>query len=399
MAPCSTSRPPRAALAHDPARVHAWLAGLVSLGLVACQVATNRDPNADPRGRTREEYVIATPDAAVFDNLADDAAITEVTPDAFLPPEVCADVEAVPERVRPALSLVVDGSGSMGCAYPEPDDCDCDAQLRDTCQAAPGASSRWQALQEALFAGDGLIARLHEVVDFGLLVYHDPLNAPSCPTFPVDLPALATPSPVALQEAFPAQPPGANTPTALALSHALSNLPEATAERPQHVLLATDGKPHTCFDSVTLEPPEVDYARVVAQAEAAHARAITLHVLSLAPAALDFAAHLSSVAAAGGSGDAHVPANRQALVEALQAVIASAISCTVSLNGAVDSDLRCSGTVALSGRALACEQERDGYRMLDESRLELLGDACDTFKRDPQASLSVSFPCKAFQAR
>jgi hypothetical protein len=200
----------------------------------------------------------------------------------------------------------------------------------------------------------------------------------------------------ALAAAYPATPPGHNTPTALALAQVLQGLPAAAAASgPQHVVLATDGRPYQCFDSVTLEPPAVDYAAVVTVAQQAAAAGVTVHVLSLAPADGEFAVHLDQVALAGGTTAALLPADGAELVAQLEGVVAAAISCEVQLDGRVTAGVRCGGSVVLSGDPLACEGS-DGYRIVGEDRLELLGSACERFKLDPDATLAVTFPCEAF---
>jgi hypothetical protein len=385
---------------------------LVAAAALGCQGGAQfdardyRDPGAaadgaSGNGASADAAAAQAPDAG-FGNSAFDARAVAPDPDAAVPFEVCAQVEARAQRIVPSVTLVIDGSGSMRCAYPEPSDCSCDAQLRDQCSVdGAGVRSRWQALSEALFGAPGgppgVVERLDGVVRFGMVVYHDPVDAPACPTLPVDI-ALDLDRAAALTAGFPAEPPGANTPTALALDHVLSALPAVTPDAPQHVVLATDGKPYVCFDSLTLEPPALDYGAVEALAGEASAAEVALHVLSLAPADGDFAAHLDAVASLGGTQAALLPADGDALVAQLEQVITGAISCEVVLQGEVADDVRCDGEVTLAGEALACDGA-DGYRLVDSSHVELLGAACDRFRRDPDATLSVRFPCELFTPR
>jgi hypothetical protein len=50
----------------------------------------------------------------------------------------------------------------------------------------------------------------------------------------------------------------------------------------------------------------------------------------------------------------------------------------------------CSGTVELDGEPLECDGA-DGWRLVDESHVELVGDACARFR--DSAMVSAEFPC------
>ena len=138
-------------------------------------------------------------------------------------------------------------------------------------------------------------------IRFGLWIYNNAPGAQVCPGYPAKLgPALNQAA--QLSAAFPAKAPGYNTPTALALRALSDSLPTAAQAKdqelgPQKILLATDGQPFTCQDPVKLDKPALDYAAVVEATRAADAKDIDLYVMSLAPAAGDFAAHLDEVAA------------------------------------------------------------------------------------------------------
>lgn len=315
--------------------------------------------------------------------------------------EVCADVETTPLRAIPSVVFLVDGSSSMRCSYPEHPTCDCDAQVRGTCQADAG-TTRWQALSAALFGADqqaGLVAELGSVVRFGLWVYNDNPLEGVCPGFPARVdPALDHAS--ALAAALPAQPPGYNTPTGSALAALVEALPDAAARDqdklgPQRIVLATDGQPFACVDPDTLEAPALDYASVLTATDAAAAKDIDVYVMSLAPASGDFAAHLDEVARRGATTHAYTPSNADELAAALRAIIEDAISCTVELSGEISDPSHCGGKAFLGGTPLTCG-DADGFSIVGPTTVRLEGEACARFKREPGIELAMTFPCELF---
>jgi hypothetical protein len=98
----------------------------------------------------------------------------------------------------------------------------------------------------------------------------------------------------------------------------------------------------------------------------------------------------------GGTNHAYTPANQGELSSALDDIIASAISCTVALNGSVERPEDCRGRATLGTQELHCGAA-DGFAIRDASHVELLGEACRRFKHEPGVPLKMSFPCDAFQ--
>jgi hypothetical protein len=317
-------------------------------------------------------------------------------------PETCADIATTPLRTIPSVTFLVDGSGSMDCVYPEDPACDCEGQLFKRC-TAQGALSRWQALAQALFGTSsepGLIPAQSASIRFGLWIYNNARGASECPGYPAQV-APALDQAAALAAAFPDKPPGFNTPTARALSALAAALPDpATVAQqklgPQKIVLATDGQPFACQDPVKLDTPALDYDAVLDATRGAVARSVDLYVMSLAPASGDFAAHLDAVAREGRSARAYTPANKAELSTALDEIIASAISCTLTLNGSVPRPEQCRGRATLGERELGCG-DANGFALRDATHVELLGEACRRFKHEPGVALQVIFPCDGFQ--
>ncbi|HEX6241121.1 MAG TPA: hypothetical protein VFZ61_09525, partial [Polyangiales bacterium] len=301
-------------------------------------------------------------------------------------PDTCADLEITPVRSIPSVTFLVDGSGSMDCVYPEDPTCDCDGQLFKRC-TAKGSVSRWQALSQALFGAPGapgLTESLGSSIRFGLWIYNNAPGAAACPGYAAQVaPRLAHAAQLAA--AFPPKPPGYNTPTARALSALTETLP-ADAPEPHKIVLATDGQPFACQDSVKLDKPALDYQAVVDATRAAISKNVDLFVMSLAPAAGDFAAHLEQLAREGRTAHAYKPADKSELSAALNDIIASAISCSVTLNGSVPRPDACRGRATLGGTQLVCG-DPDGFRLRDSSHVELVGEACRRFKHEPGIEL------------
>ena len=52
----------------------------------------------------------------------------------------------------------------------------------------------------------------------------------------------------------------------------------------------------------------------------------------------------------------------------------------------------CSGTVTLNGEELVCN-DPNGWELLDENHIRLLGDSCDQLKAGGDTMLNVAVPC------
>jgi hypothetical protein len=391
-----------------------WLKALAAVMLVGgAGCGSDADPSGTPNQQgdaqveTQPDAAVAlggapgggTPSGSMLTADASEPAVIEI--DAG-PPKVCADVETTPVRSVPSVTFLVDGSGSMDCVYPEDPACDCDGQLFKKC-TAQGALSRWQALSQALLGNGGeagLVDTLGGSIRFGLWIYNNAPGALLCPGYPAKV-APELNQAAQLKAAFPAKAPGYNTPTARALAELTAALPDAATVKakqlgPQKIVLATDGQPFTCQDPVKLDKPALDYDAVLAATQVADAKDVDLYVMSLAPAAGDFAAHLNAVAKQGGSDHAYTPANKGELSAALDDIIASAISCTVTLNGSVERPEDCRGRATLGAEELRCG-DADGFSIRDAMHIELRGEACRRFKHEPGIPLKMTFPCDGFQ--
>jgi hypothetical protein len=85
------------------------------------------------------------------------------------------------------------------------------------------------------------------------------------------------------------------------------------------------------------------------------------------------------------------PADATELTQALAAILNSARTCSFKLNGKVTAGKESLGRVVLDGVPLSY-QAPDGWHLLDDRTLEVLGASCDRIKTTSML-LEVTFPC------
>ena len=307
---------------------------------------------------------------------------------------VCADVDLTTMQVVPSVVLIVDQSQSM-----------------ETNELTRGVT-RWDALEEALVGPNGvaggsgtgpgatgLVFDLQAQVRFGLALYSgDNSTCPILTTIPDPLSGVTTGSYAAIKVAYDAASPIQWTPTHLAMQQVLDQVLAAPPPDPVIFILATDGQPNECSrDSTATAEPQV-----IVQAQRAFTAGIRTYVISLAGTDAALQAHLDQVANAGVGAaptatppaTSYAPSDTAGLRDSLRTIIGGALSCTVELNGRVVPDMACMGRVELDGTGLTCDGP-NGWRLLDETHIEILGTACDTLLGTPGSTLTASFPCEA----
>jgi hypothetical protein len=159
-------------------------------------------------------------------------------------------------------------------------------------------------------------------------------------------------------------------------------------------VLATDGEPDTCEDGDDM----VNGRRLSVEAVTnAYGADIQTYVISVGTGVSD--AHLQDLANAGlghsaGDPDAEfwVVTDTAGLEMAFDRIIGGIGSCDVVLDGTLDPDRACEGTVTLDGTPLPCD-DPDGWSATDDSHIRLMGDACSEFL-DGGGILRASFPCE-----
>lgn len=333
----------------------------------------------------------------------------------------CARANVHTSRNTPTILFVVDGSGSM-------------------CETF-GGSSRWNSLRAALLdPTSGLIHRLQQTVEFGMLLYDGTIDgflaltaiggspSPACAGMYVaekamgECPQLISVPPAinnaaAIDMAFPQRELGGSTPTDRAMNSAVdqllalrSNAPD-TMIKPQYIILATDGQPNDICVGGLGGDGMAQKAGVIAAVDRGAAMGIKTFVVSLAGGDAGLEAHLAEVAQHGEPLNtmAHTfsPATPDELVAALAALVGGAVGCDIILNGMVTQGQECRGTVEMSGVVLPCCQGMscggvstptpNGWVLKDPMTISLVGETCTNFLTTTEASLSAGFPCDVFR--
>lgn len=302
-------------------------------------------------------------------------------PPTGMPPEFtdggCAEVEVVVTPVIPTLVLLVDQSGSMTSDF--------------------AGQSRWDAMYETLMdPTDGVVASLESSVRFGLTLYTsvDGFEGGECPMLTTVEPALDNYG--AIDAEFSPASPVDETPTGESLAAVAQQLAAFPAEGPKGIVLATDGEPDTCA-----EPnPQNGQPEALAAAQMAFGLGITTHIISVGNEV--GADHLQQMAnvGVGKLPDDPMPApyyqalDAQMLVDAFEEIIGSFVSCQLVIDGEVDLEQACDGTVSLDGMELECGTD---YHLPDASTLELLGEACSILQDGGEHSVTATWPCGAVQ--
>ena len=300
-------------------------------------------------------------------------------------PGGCADGLARTSRVTPRVILVVDGSCSMSTDYPS-------SGGQSATECDNNENSRWSALRGALLDGqNGVVTRLADVIEFGLVVFG---TQPECPITgnPLD-PALGNYQ--AIERAFSQRPPGMFTPTGAALDWVFENMIRGeqldSDDGPEIIILATDGEPNSCGDAQTNYQPSLD-ALMKGQS-----LGVTTYVISLANAQGDFHNHLQELAVLGGGANARLyePTTPEQLAADLSQLIGGAVGCDVALNGVITPGMECSGSVKLNGEELECNGD-DGWVLTDSRHIRLQGAACERLMATSSGLLEADFPCGVF---
>lgn len=293
-------------------------------------------------------------------------------------PNVCAEVQLEASPVTPNVILIVDQSGSMDADF-------------------GGGGRRWDVVRDVLIAEPaGLVPRLQGRVRFGLALYSAGGDGAMCPAVETVLPPVLDNLGAIASMYAPAEPLG-GTPTGQSIDAVLamlSSIPDPPPG-PTFFVLATDGRPDTCEDGSS--GPHGDAASVAAVTRA-YERDIKTFVISVGEGSVPLA-HLQDVANAGmgvpdGGADApyYEAANADMLREALEAITGGILSCTIRLDGRIDPATACNGTVRVNGTPVPCD-DPNGWRPVDESHIELVGEACDRVSSLAGVTIDASFPC------
>ncbi len=296
-------------------------------------------------------------------------------------PNNCADSVVQTTRVTPTVVLIVDQSSSMEEDFDD--------------------GTRWDVLRDFLLESpNGLIADLQSQVNFGLALY-SAVSGGTSPTPLGECPMVATVAPAAnnfdaIAAVYSDAEPIEDTPTGDSIDRVLESFgytdPDATRD-PVVFVLATDGEPDRCEEL----DPQNGQEEALAAVRRAYQSRIRTYVISVGDEIGE--QHQQDIANAGlgrGPGDPDAEYWRagddQTLRAALTEIVGGQLGCEIQLNGRVPEGMACRGTVELNGDPLGCD-DPNGWELLDEQHIRLLGTACDELKASDDVYLDVSFPC------
>lgn len=336
--------------------------------------------------------------------------------DASVDADDCEPTTINPEPVTPTVVLIVDQSGSMDSDF--------------------GGTDRWSAAEDALVGPEGVVTQQQGGVRFGLVLYTSD-NCANCSGCGCNAPAVE-PCPMTrstdptfggfatIDEIFngsdPAEPEE-DTPTGDTIDWVTNGYLPAFSDvntdddsnwtwdgEPIVYVLVTDGEPDMCANA---DPsggadindngvPDAEEARqlVVDRTAEAFSHGIPTYVVRVAINS----SHFDDVAVAGGTESAIPADDPDDLTSALAEIVTGELSCTIELEGRIaDIDTVCEDSgnaVALGGTELTCggrcdAGDTEGWCAVDQSHIELRGEACDTLK-EGQSTLQATFQCDAF---
>jgi hypothetical protein len=302
------------------------------------------------------------------------------------PPQLpCEAVSLTIDELRPAVTLLVDQSGSMRAGYP----------TRESGQ------TRWQVVRQALLDPmAGVVQSLQQSVQFALVFYtsHNGFSGGSCPI--LSEVRAATGNYEAIRTLYDASYPDDDTPTGAAVAQVAKNIQVARRKGPEVILLVTDGDPDTCQQP----DPQDGQAEAVSAVASAYAVGIDLYVLGVSS---DISGDKLQQLANAGQGrpvdavfgvdpDAAEPFQASdsvaGLTQQLRDILARVPLCEVELDREVTLDeMTTAGNVVLDGRPLGFG-DPDGFALKDARHLEIRGKACEAL-RAAGKQLSVRISC------
>jgi hypothetical protein len=315
----------------------------------------------------------------------------------------CRDIEVTPTRTIPNVMFLVDQSGSMTTNF-------------------GGGENRWEAANTVI---NSIVSGAESIVRFGVTTYasRNGDQNPPCPRLPTQIDfALGNSASIGDTSLYPYVYPtdaGEDTPTGDSIDSLVSIIQSdpPPSDGPTIIVLATDGAPDSCEfpDPGTSSQRQQARGEAVTAAGAAHDAGIDLFVLWVGTLSdTSIRDHLQEVAnegiglpADGSGGDAPfwVGTDPQSLENEFCSIIQESISCEIQIDRPfADRDQACrEGDVRLAGTPLSCSTDpaTPGDWQVKEDApnvIELLGDACATFKdacEDEPPTFTATFPCGA----
>jgi len=308
-----------------------------------------------------------------------------------MPPEMqppmrrpCEAVSVTLDQLRPAVTLLVDQSGSMRAPYP----------------ARDSAQTRWQMVRQALLTPSvGVVDVLQQSIQFALVFYtsDNGFSGGACPILSQVPAAIGNSEPI--RELYDQSAPDDDTPTGAAVVQVTKEILESNRRVPEVIVLVTDGDPDTCEQP----DPQNGQAEAISAVTQAYAAGIELYVLGVS---VDISADKLQQLANAGQGrpidtvwgvDPEAAEPFQAgnsvasLTEQLRSILARVPLCDVELDRDVAIEELGGRNVVLDGQALRYG-DPDGFTLKDSRHLKIQGKACETL-RAAGKRLSVRISC------
>lgn len=314
--------------------------------------------------------------------------------------EDCPRIIVDLDNQTPTVMLLIDRSGSM-----------------NTNDFGPQNQDRWEAMTEAVVGASGIVSTEQSEVIFGAAIYDDGSGCPALET--VD-PALNN---LGAVQGLMDEGVRGGTPTGESVDAYVNSFD--LSEGAPVLVLATDGAPDYCANSQANDPvcpgggnncdnsekaidqAELEKAMQMSRdaVKRAYDKGVRTFVLGVAGNSSDddaispqvFRDHLDELARIGagqdqnsGAASAFSATNPQELAAAFSTIVGTVRSCSFDIDGKVDLARAGEGTVTLNGTPLTHNTD---WRLNSETTMELLGDACETFKTDNAPILDANFPC------
>ncbi len=343
------------------------LLALVTIAILVCPGCLDRPGGGEP-----EDDGVEVGDGD-GDGDGDGERFDVASADAGEGEEECAEIRVDTTPVPPTVVLLVDQSGSMDADF--------------------SGQTRWDAVYETLMDPvDGVVEPLAHRVRFGLALYtsNDGYEGGECPMLTEVDPAIENHAQI--DAVFAPEQPVEDTPTGESIQAVADKLAGLELDGPTAIVLATDGEPDTCEQP----DPQQGQAESLAAAQAAYDVDVQTYIISVGNEVSD--THLQEMANAGvgldPQGQTKAPFYKafdaDELLNAFEDIIGGVVSCEYDIDGIVDLELACEGTVTLDGETLECGVE---WKMADPSTLQLLGGACQTLKDGGEHELDATWPC------
>ncbi|MEM9452886.1 MAG: vWA domain-containing protein [Myxococcota bacterium] len=346
--------------------------------LAGCPNPTTPNTPEDTEGLGTTPFNFGSSSSSGNDPFPNDSLDTSGSPTDPLPELTtggCAEVQVQVDPIIPTLFLLVDQSGSMNNNF--------------------SGQSRWDAMYETLMdPANGVVTTLASQVRFGLALYTSDggFAGGECPLLDTVEPALDNFT--AIDDVFDPADPLGDTPTGESLAAVAQMLADFQADGPKGIVLATDGEPDTCDEP---NPQNGQPESLEAAAEAFNL-GITTYIISVGDdVGADHLQEMANVGVGKAPDDAMPAPYYQALdvmqlVDAFEEIIGTFVSCELAIEGEVDLDQACDGTVTLDGTELECGVD---YDLPDQSTLVLQGEACETLRDGGDHTVDASWPCGA----